>query len=179
VERVTCGKFSCWADSYRVVSESRWETSLVLLSLFGPHNAVRATWAELVSSKRRWNGVQVGGEYVRLAQSTRYVSVRRALDQRVLHLVMLHPEATVQASPFSKSFFLPGTDPEVAFWPRLCRMCAVPLRPTWREAVWEIGQRDGHIVLLDGFGLPVWRIRAETEPWAATIGEAVRKGQLQ
>lgn len=161
-----------WCDGYRTLA-----SKVVFFSMFGDVNAVRGIWANLLKDRRKYTALPLDGVYATLAEGVKYVSLRRPLGHQQLHLVMLHPDATPQITPFSKAFCLVGSDPATQFWPRFNRMCPVPMRPSWRDEVWKLGLEHEKIEELDGFGLPGCAVHADAS-WAEIVGKAVKEGRL-
>ena len=171
-------KLVCYADGLRTTSG---RARLVFLSLFGARNAVRAFWASIVGdSRRKYRYVDLGHNVsCSLDNEVKYVTLQSPLAGHArLHLVMLHPDATTQASPFAPGFMLVGTDPARRFWPRFTRMCPVPMRPAWREDVWKLGLAHGAIKPLDGFGVPGYDVATDADTWTPLVQGALAFGGL-
>lgn len=160
----------CWCDGARVVGYR----NLVYLSLFGEHNAVRGIWAYLLTDRR--GSIEVGNRWYSLEDKGAYCSVSAKIDKRNLHIVVLEERATSQISPFSSMFYMVGDDVS-HFFPKLDRMCPVPFRPTWGAKLWEIGQAEGLIQPLDGFG-PMGYSVDTSEAWAKVVVAKVKDGTL-
>lgn len=179
--RVRHRDFDCWSDSFRTLGDT-----LYFLSLFGDHNAVRAVWAGLAADHRRHRSIQLGGsgehDYsnsYNLADAD-YVSIRQPIGHQRLHLVMLHPAATVRGDSFTDEICVLGSNVETLYWQRFCRQCPIPLRPEWRDRIWALG-RDAELIRpLAGHGdvEGVW-ISCKSDDWAPVIGDAIRTGGLR
>lgn len=179
--RVEHKGFECWSDGFRAQG-----ADLVFISLFGNRNAVRAVWASLLAEHGRKGyreGVSlgVGGRYgderFSLARGVDYTTVSHPLDDRQVHVVLVHPGATTKVSPFDPSFFLLGDTPTVQYWPRFNRMCRVPLRAGWREQVWDLGVTARLIHPLSGMGIAGHAIDVG-DAWAEVVTSALREGVL-
>lgn len=175
MQRVDTNGLQCWADSVRYNSAAYWSHEVAVLSMFGPRNAVRAAWARLSDKKR--SSVQIGREHAALAQGEKYITIQTPMQRQMLHLVILHPSATHQYSPFARNFIQVGASPEVAYFARLNRMCPTPFRPSWREKLWTLGHEHALIKPLPGFGLPGYSIDA-TEAWAPLVKNGIMSGEL-
>jgi len=176
VQKVECGGLWCWADGARFLHANQWHQDVVALSMFGARNAVRAAWARL-SSRTRAASLTIGQSYAYLVEGEKYVTIQAPMARQMLHLIVVHPAATHQFSPFAKSFFLVGPEPEVRFFARLNRMCPIPFRPTWREALWSMGREHNLIKPLPGFGIPGYTVDT-TEAWAPIIKAGIENGGL-
>ena len=182
MQKVTFDHFSCWADSVRVAGRVP-----IVISLFGNHNEVRAVWAKLVGlharqgRKRRYmsySGVYVGDDSLALPEDVHYFSLQRPISSQVLHQILIHPDATSQAPGVKDGFYFVGHDPQKRFWQKFNRLCAVPLKDSWRDTVWWLGREKNLITELHGFGVPAFQVLTGAE-WAEIIGAAVRDGVLR
>lgn len=182
MERITYKNFSCWCDSYRAAS-LHYGGKVVLASLFGNTNEVRAIWAALIRGQQRGQYVQVkrGSDphtYLSLDEKSSYIQLRRPLDRQHIHIVLLHPEATTQLSAFEGYFHLLGAHPEQTFFNRLCRLCPVPMRASWRETIWALGVHYELIKEIPGYGVPAHTIYTDGR-WVEVIQNAVKEGVLR
>lgn len=187
---VDCDGLSCWSDSARFLDGS-WDRDVVMLSLFGNRNAVRAAWARLSGSK--YGSVSVGSFHASLGNRNgdsgiRYTTVLTPTGKATVHLVIIHQAATSQVSAFAKEFYEISPHPEETFFVRLNRMCPVPFRKTWREQIWRLGRDKGLITPLPGFGMPGYTVSTVGHPadeddeslnWSKVIQEAVGEGVLK
>lgn len=171
---VTSRGMTCWADSYRQVGYG----GIIFLSIFGDRNAVRAAWASLFSRKK-WEGINVGDNHARCTEGAHYSTISSPIGKGSLHAMVLHSSMTRQASTFDTSFFQAGPDGAVRFFDRFSQMCAVPLRPEWREVIWQMGIEAKLIKPLAGFGLDIHEITTETKEWAPLVKDAVLDGRLR
>lgn len=162
-----------WCDGYRLTSNN----IAVFFSLFGDVNAVRGIWANLMKYRRKHTTLPIDGVHAGLAEGVKYVTLRQPLGHQQLHLVMVHPDATTQLTPFAKNFFLVGADLAVQFWGRFNRLCPIPMRAAWRDEIWKLGVERGLISELDGIGLPACGVRADAA-WQPIVSEAVKAGRL-
>ena len=176
MQRVETNGLQCWADSARYSNAAYWSHEVAVLSMFGPRNAVRAAWARLSDKKR--SSVQIGQEHAALQQGEKYITIQTVMQRQMLHLVILHPAATHQYSPFARTFVQVGAEPEVGYFARLNRMCPIPFRPAWRERLWDLGREHKLIQPLPGFGLPGYSIDA-TEAWAPIVKQGIMSGELE
>ncbi len=163
--------FEVWCDGVRALSNR-----LVFLSVFGVQTSVRSFWARLV--EKRNASVQVGDSSLYLDGEVRYLTLRSLLAPQYLHMVCMHPSATSVVSPFADRFYLIGDDPAARFWPRFTRMCQVPMRPTWREAIWALGVKEKLIEPLSGFGIEGHMVQTGSDGWADHVKKAIKKGRL-
>jgi hypothetical protein len=181
IRRVFTTNILCWSDGIRLEGQN-----IVFGSLFGPRNAVRAIWAYLVMKKSAEVTIEGLDNYFKL-DTSKYLTIQAPLDKRGggLHLTMLQSEATNQLSAWSKSFYQLGSDtypwpfgetPWDSFWGKLTRMCTVPLRPAWKDQMWEIGRQSGLITELDGFGVPVFSV--STDNWFKVVMHNIQAGVL-
>lgn len=169
---------TCWADSYRKVGYS----GLVLLSVFGNRNAVKAVWATLVGSsgkRNRHESVLVGEHYVRRMDDAVYSTIQAPLGEGQIHMVLLHASATQQSSIFESSFYQMGPSAETRYFARLSQLCPVPLRRKWRDDIWAIGLEGELIVPLEGFGMTIHQIDTTGEKWAPLVQKAIVEGKLR
>lgn len=178
IATVTDQGVSCWSDGYR----SAGYRGLVYLSLFGNRNAVRAIWARMLTD--RGMGPQMGpDDYVSGCQKgVKYVSLQTMLSHQIQHLVIVHPEATQQLSPFAKSFYVASETPETDFFGRLNRLCSVPFRPEWAPILFERGLAAEPYALiypLKGFGIPAYQVDASPDGWRDLVVAAAKEGVLR
>lgn len=188
VRRVLDRDLVVWSDGARVV-----DGKLAYVSLFGPRNAVRALWAKLVAKKDSTiqiadvdDAIGFGGE--------RYVTMTAPLPPRdastksdSMHLVSVHVAATNQLGLSAKAFFViaqRGEDPADAWWPMFARMSAIPMRRTWRRALWCEGvaprNRDDFPALISeakGFGMSAHRVVVDDARWIAVLTRAHAEGK--
>lgn len=170
--RVKTGGLSCWSDGFR--SNGR---HLISLSMFGPRNSVRACWASL--SERHHASVELAGTHLSREKDVHYLSLSAPIGHQLVHLMILHPDATEQISPYADRFFLLSQRPEETFFPRLNRLCRVPFRRTWAPVLWQVGVEAELITPLPGHGLPGYLVNADTDAWKTATMTAVQKGRLQ
>lgn len=145
--------------------------------MFGTRNAVRAAWASLFKAKS-WTGVRVGEEHLTRSEGVSYVSVHSPTDRNTLHTIVIHPHATRQGGSFRKSFLQLGPNAENRFFVRLTRECPVPMRTQWRDEIWRMGIEKRLIVLLNGFGLPLYEVKTEGDLWAEIVRDALVEGRI-
>lgn len=171
--RVEAKGMTCWSDTCRYVGHR----DVVLISLFGPRNAVRAAWATFFNRKR-WPSVEVGDDHARRVEDAAYSTIQTPMGKD-LHTIIVHAAATRQHSSFADAFFQVGPRAEERFFDRLARRCPVPMRPSWRDEIWRLGIEKDAIWPLAGFGLPVHHVRTEGEIWAPIVKEALVSGRLR
>jgi hypothetical protein len=173
------GDLPCHSDTLRVRGEG-WNTEIVLLSMFGPRNAVRAAWAKLSkSSGRRGHRqpISVGGENAKLAEGVTYSTVSAPLERGLLHTVIFHHMLGHNA-PDLGFIYQTGPDASRRYFDRLARWCPVPLRADWRAPLWDLGRRAGAITVLKGHGREAWHVTTKRDAWESIIREALVAGEL-
>lgn len=184
---VDANGFRCWSDTFRYYGQGE----IVLLSLFGPRNAVRSAWATLVQpDKKRTKTnphIPIGSQNARRAEGRPYSTISTQLGSpRLAHTIMVDRRATRGGESFDH-FFQVGPNPELRYFQRLSQLCSVPLRPTWAADLWEMGQVprvEGHkttaaIQACNGHGLPVYRISTVGEEWHLIVRDALQSGRLK
>jgi hypothetical protein len=177
--KVTVGGLTCWCDTFRYTGTSTaWEKPLVMLSLFGARNAVRAAWARCAGRKRNGDLLHIGEDRVTLADDGKYITLQQPIGHQQLHLIMIHPLATHQCSVFATGFAQVGHDADVGYFSRLNRMCPVPFRPSWREPLWQMGLEAGLISSLPGFGVPAFKVAVAGDAWKAVVKQGITSGAL-
>lgn len=173
---VECNGLKAWADSVRFFNlHSYWRTEVAMISMFGPRNAVRASWARFLQKKS--SGVQVGDQTACLVEGVKYISIQTPMTRQMLHVVLLHPACTHQFTPFADNFIQVGPEPEIRYFSRLNRMCPIPFRPTWREPLWHLGIENELIVPLPGCGMPGYVIHT-TGKWSEVVKSGIQNGVL-
>lgn len=178
MQRVEVKGLSCWCDTFRYSGASTaYDKPLVMLSLFGSRNSVRAAWARLVGRKRNGDALYIGDDRISLADDGRYITLSQPIGHQQLHLVVIHPLATHQASVFGPAFAQVGEDSATAYFARLNRMCPVPFRKEWCAPLWELGQQAGLIADLPGFGVPAFRVTVG-DGWSAVVKQGIETGRL-
>lgn len=173
------GDLACYSDALRTHGDG-WRSELVLLSMFGPRNAVRAAWATLSSSYGRKGyrkSIKVGTSNVSLHESVTYSTVQVPLERGLLHCVIFHPMLGHNA-PDLGYFFQVGPGADQRYFDRLARWCQVPLRATWRVPLWSIGCERGAIVELKGHGRDVWHVSTSADIWGPIVRDALLTGDL-
>lgn len=178
--KVNANGLECWADSLRVGprTSTYWGTEpLVLLSMFGPRNSVRAAWASLLQAKK-YRHLSVGDFNVKLMDDVHYASIQTPMPDRMLHTIILHPLATHQLSPFANGFLQIGSSPEEGYFQRLNRLCPIPLRAEWREELWKAGLQKGLIAPLPGVGIPGYKVSVSKD-WADVVKAGILAGDLK
>lgn len=170
----TLGCYSDWCvyDRY---------TNIIGISLFGSRNGVNAVWARL-QGKRRDSTVLVNNRDMRLQEKTHYVTLQAPLPAKGPdghHRILVHPDTTNQASVFGSSFMLLSNTPEESFWLRFNRMCPIPLKDAWRQAIWDIGMREGLITSYDSEGaMGGYHIVTNSKNWLEPIKLGMKNGDL-
>jgi hypothetical protein len=173
------GDLPCHSDTLRVRSGG-WRTELVLLSLFGPRNAVRAAWATLSKSsgrRGRTGSICVGGRNVGLADGVAYSTVSAPLERGLLHSVIFHPMLSHNA-PDVGFIYQVGPDASRRYFDRLARWCPVPFRATWRSALWDLGRKHGSIVQVEGHGRETWHVSTKRDVWEPIVRDALVAKEL-
>jgi hypothetical protein len=149
--------------------------------MFGPRNAVRAAWATLskVGSGRRRHreSIEIGGTRVSLKEETTYATVNAPLDRGLLHCVIFHPMLSHNA-PDVGFFYQVDPDASRRYFDRLSRWCPVPLRASWRETLWALGENQGAIVEITGHGRKVWNVATTRDVWEPIVQNGILTGEL-
>ena len=173
------GSLPCFSDTLRVQSEN-WQSTLILLSMFGPRNAVRAAWATLskTSGRRGYReSIVIGNMRVAMGKDITYSSVNAPLERGLLHCVIFHPMLSHNA-PDAGFIYQVGPDAPTQYFDRLSRWCPVPLRTSWREPLWGIGRKQGAIVEVPGHGRDLWNISTKRDVWEPIVRDALISGEL-
>ncbi len=173
------GNLPCFSDTLRAQSGS-WRSELVLLSMFGPRNAVRAAWASLSKAsgrKGRRESITVGSTNVALREGVTYSAVNAPLERGLLHCVIFHPMLSHNA-PDIGFIYQVGPNASRRYFDRLARWCPVPLRTSWRESLWDIGREHGAIVEMPGHGRDVWNVSTKRDVWEPIVRDALVSGEL-
>lgn len=174
------GNLPCYSDTLRVEG-SQWRSDLVMLSMFGPRNAVRAAWANLSKSsgrRGRCGSIAVGDRTVSMSEGVGYLTVNAPLERGLLHMVIFHPMFSHNA-PDVGSFYQTGPDADRRYFARLARWCPVPLRAAWRSSLWELGRKHGPIAQAEGHGREAWKVTTTREAWEPIVRDALVAGELQ
>jgi len=173
------GSLSCYSDALRVDGHG-YHSALVLLSLFGPRNAVRAAWATLVKSsgRKRTGSIAVGDTRAGLKEGVGYSTVSAPLERGLHHIVIFHPMLSHNAPDLGYVYQV-GPDASRRYFDRLARWCPVPLRTSWCGRLWNLGRQAGAITELAGHGRDVWRVATTREVWEPIVRDAVVSGELQ
>lgn len=174
------GDLPCYSDALRVRGDG-WRSELVLLSMFGPRNAVRAAWAKLskASGRRgRRESISVGGKSVAMADGVSYSTVSAPLERGLLHTVIFHPMLSHNAHDLGFIYQV-GPDASRRYFDRLARWCPVPLRAAWRGPLWDLGRAHGAIVEVRGHGREVWHVTTTRDAWEPIVRDALVTKELQ
>jgi hypothetical protein len=173
------GALTCHADALRVTGNG-YRSELVLISMFGPRNAVRAAWATLsvVGRRGRRESIQVGDTYIAKSERASYTTVNPPLERGLLHCVIFHQQLGHNA-PDLGYVYQTGPDAERRYFDRLARWCPVPLRAAWREPLWDIGRARGAITEVTGHGREVWHVATKREVWEPIVRDALVAGELR
>ena len=180
--RVSHAGFTCWSDCIRTDEDH----GLVYASLFGQQNSVMALWADIVLQKpmfaRTAEGIEFGPPSKAHNRWTRYLSARAPIARGLTHLVVARVEATTQVDLYARHFYTVSAEPSVAWWPVFKRLMPVPVKDSWREALWRLGKSvKGHkrpINKLKGVGLPGYEIGLQRDTWLEIIEHGLKKGDL-
>lgn len=175
--KVSHGGIEAWADAARS-HPGGWGNGgdLVMLSMFGPRNAVRSLWATLVGGGKT-AGVMIGKDYFSAATGVRYASVQTPMPRRMTHLILVDPACTHQVSSFAGQFVQLGASAHEDFFSRLNRFCPVPFRRSWRDALWTLGLESELIAPLPGFGIAAYSVDAGPQ-WAGVVKSGIQNGVL-
>lgn len=174
------GNLPCYSDTLRATGDG-WRSDLVMLSMFGPRNAVRAAWANLSKSsgrRGRCGSITVGGRNVGMSEGISYLTVSAPLDRGLLHSVIFHPMLGHNA-PDIGFIYQTGPDADRRYFARLARWCPVPLRITWCSLLWDLGRKHGSIVAMEGHGREVWRVSTSRDAWEPIVRDALVAGELR
>lgn len=175
------GDLPCYSDTLRVSGAAgAWRSDLVLLSMFGHRNAVRAAWAKLSKAAGRrgyHESIDVGGTSVAKAVGVAYTMAHAPLERGMLHCLIWHPMLGHNA-PDVGFVFQTGPDAERRYFDRLARWCPVPLRAAWRTPLWSIGRAHGAIVEMGGHGREVWHVSTKRDVWEPIVRDAIVAGEL-
>lgn len=173
------GDLPCHCDTLRTTTGHRSE--LVLISMFGSRNAVRAAWARFSKAPSRSGyrePVKVGEQSVTKANGIHYGVVSTPLERGILHTVIFHPLLGHNA-PDTGTIYQVGPDADRRYFTRLARWCPVPFREAWREPLWRLGRKHGAIVELGGHGLEVWAVSTKRETWEPIVRDALIAKELR
>lgn len=173
------GNLPCHSDTLRVRSEG-WRSELVLLSMFGPRNAVRAAWATLAKTsgrRGRHGSIVVGGTNIGMKEDVSYSVVNAPLERGLLHSVIFHPMLSHNA-PDTGFIYQVGPEAERRYFDRLARWCPVPLRKTWCAPLWDVGRENGAITEVKGHGREVWHVSTTRDVWEPIVRDALISGKL-
>jgi hypothetical protein len=178
------GDLPCYCDTLRVHTSDdggyRSRAELVLLSMFGPRNAVRAAWAKLFKAASRGghrDSIEVGEQHVSLSDRA-YFTVTAPIGRGLLHSVIFHSQLGHNA-PDLGYLYQTGPAAERRYFDRLTRWCPVPMRTTWREPLWELGKAAGAVLEVRGHGREAWRVDTTREVWEPILTTAIREGALR
>jgi len=174
------GDLPCHSDTLRARSNG-WCSELVLLSMFGPRNAVRAAWATLSKSSGRsgrTGSITVGGQSVRMSTDVAYLTVNAPLERGLLHCVIFHPMFGHNA-PDLGFIYQTGPEAERRYFERLARWCPVPLRTAWCPTLWDLGRTHGAITPVDGHGREAWHVSTKRDVWEPIVRDALVAGELR
>lgn len=173
------GDLVCHSDTLRTTSVNGYRSDIVLFSMFGPRNAVRAAWAKLSAASRRGNDyITVGGSTVSKAAGATYTTVNAHLGQGMMHCVMFHQQLGHNA-PDRGFIYQEGADASRRYFGRLSRWCAVPFRASWCEPLWNLGRAHNAIVEVAGHGREVWSVSTKRETWEPIVQAALVAGDLR
>lgn len=159
-----------WTDCMRVSG-----SGLIYGSFFGPHNAVRALWADIVLAKKFSLDVL---DVKACPIKERYVTASAPLSKGESHIVVAAASATSMVGLYDSEFYVIAGEPEKAWWSRFKRLLPVPVRDTWREYLWEKGMAARLVQTLDGFGTPGACVVVAEKRWFALIRNALKSGEL-
>jgi hypothetical protein len=175
------GDLPCHCDTLRVRGDERhYRSELLLLSMFGPRNAVRAAWAKLSKGASRGGhreSIDVGGTSVAKSDAA-YFTGFAPLGRGLLHCLIYHHELSHNAPNLGRVLQV-GPDAGRRYFDRLARWCPVPMRSEWRAPLWDLGRAKGAIVEMRGHGREVWHVDTTRETWEPIIRDALVTGELR
>jgi hypothetical protein len=176
------GTLPCYSDALRVIPrESNYGASkLVLLSMFGNRNAVRAAWAKLSKAASRSGyreSIDVSGTPVAKSNDDSYSTVFAPIGRGRLHCLIWHQQLGHNA-PDTGVVYQAGPDASTRYFDKLAKRCPVPLRAGWAPALWTLGQEHNAIKLLEGHGREVWSIDTTRETWEPILRDALIAKEL-
>lgn len=146
--------------------------------MFGRTNDVNAIWASLVGLKRP--SIIIDDKILSLQDKTTYSSITKEIGKNRIHKILIHPEATNKFSALdAEGIYVVGEDPRSVFWNKFNRVVSIPLKESWRDAIWSIGIHSGYIKPLLGFGVPVCFINCKESFWLGRIKTALQEGELR
>lgn len=159
-----------------------WDSSgMLLLSLAGPEQAVRACWANIVKGRRERS---VTRTQLRLQDGMKeyWVSVNPLLRY---HSVSMNGGLVVLREEFNRlhNRFILGGDGETPspwFEMALKQVPTMPYKKAWLPALWKMGIENGLIVRPEGqqIGISIWQIQTAEHLWANHLKAMVKEGAL-
>lgn len=176
------GSLPCYSDALRVIPREHdyGSAKIVLLSMFGNRNAVRAAWARLSKAASRSGyreSIDVGGASVAKSNDN-YSTVFAPIGRGRLHCLIWHQQLGHNA-PDTGVVYQAGPDASTRYFDKLAKRCPVPVRASWAPALWTIGRDKGAIKLLEGHGREVWSIDTSRETWEPILRDAILAGELR
>ncbi len=161
------------ADRVLFSGDPAYGGTLALLSILGPHSAVRGVLAAAASRRELraacWPAARLYGE-----EGGRILT--QALSKSVTHGIYLGPELLLSTESGPMAVLDPV--PERIF-ARLNHRYALPARAAWAEWLGKALEKERHLAPLAGFGASGCRITAAEETLDQLVSSGVRDGSLQ
>ncbi len=150
------------------------------LRMAGTEQVVNAIWSRLSSTKdrgKKYNSPvklptpgQPWGGGIAAEKHVRYRTIVTGLPCGMADLTMIHPSLTVAEDKPTGFYALVHGDeaPPANFFDRLNKTLSIPLKPKWAAWLWEMGQQERPLNILDKNGdlkrrliRPVWAYESE------------------
>jgi len=172
----------CWegleAHCLGYVLDNRSYGQAIYLSLVGFRTAVRGIWAALMGN--RW--LEVDERSIHRA-AVKYQRITTRLPEQGLdHLVLIHPQATLEFVEPGMPFYVlsKGKEPPLPrFIAMLDKTTRAPLLPQWAETLWESGIENELIETMEASrGTFAWHVTAQDDAWLKVIQESIGLGRL-
>ncbi|MBI5446327.1 MAG: hypothetical protein HY900_34575 [Deltaproteobacteria bacterium] len=160
-------------DRVLLDGDPKYGCSIVLLSVLGPHSAVRGLLAALVSHRDVRSDLYPSA---RLYGSDNGRIVTHALSKELTHGAYLAPE--ILNGTESRRIAILNDTPEKVF-ERLMHRFAVPAVPEWKDWLCQALKRSEQLTTLTGHGVGGCMISTSEESLDALISKGVAEGQIR
>jgi len=151
--------------------------TLMLLSIFGPHSAVRGILARAVSGGElradRWPDLRLIGSY---GGGGRMLT--QMLSKEVTHGVYLTRELLLSHEVGYGGFAVLGEDPAEVY-ARLVHAYAIPALPEWAPWISDRLMKSGRLEKLEGFNARGRLVRTSETELDGLLSEGVKSGALR
>lgn len=161
------------ADRILFTGDPQYSGTLILLSVLGPHSAVRGILAAAASHREIRCDAYPTARFYGSEEGSRILTV--AISKEVTHGFYLGPEILLGES----DRIAVSEDTPRKVYERLIHVFAIPALPEWDEFIYSALKKDERLVPLSGKGAAGCLITTDEEHLDGIISRGIREGAIR